>query len=86
MMLAVSLASFFFIMCSSVFGMPISGTHTVISALVGAGIVGTGADDINWTKVGQIVSSWVISPVLSSAVTLVLIMFCCATTLGGFDF
>lgn len=84
-MLAVSLASFFFIMLSSIFGMPISGTHTVISALVGAGIVGCGASNIAWMQVVKIISSWVISPILSSAMCLLLIMICCAVTLGGYQ-
>ena len=86
MMLAVSIASFFFIMASSVFGMPISGTHTVISALVGAGIVSCGASNIAWLEVVDIVLSWIISPILTAAVTLVLLMLCCAATMGGFQF
>jgi phosphate/sulfate permease len=47
-MLAVCLASFSFILVSSIFGMPISGTHTVIGALVGAGLAGWGASGVNW--------------------------------------
>ena len=86
MMLAVSIASFLFIMCSSIFGMPISGTHTVVSALVGAGLVGCGAAYISWLKVVKIVASWVISPLLSSVICLILLMICCATTMGGFSF
>ena len=86
LMLAVSIASFCFIMASSVFGMPISGTHTVISALVGAGLVGCGASNIAWLQVVKIISSWVISPLLSSLACLGLIMICCAFTLGGFEF
>lgn len=46
MMLGASIASFCFIMGSSLFGMPISGTHTVVGALIGAGIVGVGAGNI----------------------------------------
>ena len=86
LMLAVSISSFTFIMASSLFGMPISGTHTVISALVGAGIVGCGISNIAWMQVVRICSSWVISPLLSSAMCLALIIICCSTTLGGFDF
>ena len=85
MMLAVSIASFLFIMCSTVFGMPISGTHTVISALVGTALAGLGASDVNWHKVILIVSSWVISPLLSSTMCFCLIMLACALTLGGFN-
>jgi PiT family inorganic phosphate transporter len=46
MMLGVCLASFSFILVSSIFGMPISGTHTVIGALIGAGLAA--ANQINW--------------------------------------
>jgi phosphate/sulfate permease len=42
MMFSVCLCSFLFIMTSSIFGMPISGTHTVVGALIGAGMVGVG--------------------------------------------
>ena len=37
MMLGISLASCLFILSSSIFGMPISGTHTVVGAIIGAG-------------------------------------------------
>ena len=49
MMLGASISSFLFIMCSSIFGMPISGTHAVIGGLVGSGLVGMGFDSIGWT-------------------------------------
>ena len=44
MMMSTCIASFFFIMISVIFAMPISGTHTIIGGLIGAGIVGVGAD------------------------------------------
>ena len=47
-MLGASIASFLFIMSSSVFGMPISGTHAVVGGLVGAGLVGCGIESIGW--------------------------------------
>jgi inorganic phosphate transporter, PiT family len=50
LMLGVCLSSFSFILFASVFGMPISGTHTVIGALVGAGLAGFAADTLNWKK------------------------------------
>ena len=48
-MLGVSLASFLFIIASSLFGMPISGTQTVVGAVIGAGIVGVGASSVGWS-------------------------------------
>ena len=41
MMFSIVLVSFLFIICSTCFGMPISGTHTVIGAYMGAGIAAT---------------------------------------------
>ena len=38
MMFGTSISSFLFIMSSSLFGMPISGTHTVVGALIGSGL------------------------------------------------
>lgn len=43
---------------------PVSATHSVIGWIVGAGIMALGVDVIHWEKIGQIVASWVISPVL----------------------
>ena len=51
-MFSVCLASFIFIMTSSISGMPISGTHTVVGGLLGAGIVATGFENLNWNKFG----------------------------------
>lgn len=85
MMLGVCIASFSFILFSSVFGMPISGTHTVIGALIGAGFAGVAASSINWTKFGLTVASWFISPLMSSLLAaLIFIAICSFTLQGGF--
>ena len=82
MMLAVSITTFAFIMSSTFFAMPISGTHTVICALVGAGLVGTGAKGVNWKKVIQIIASWVISPFLALSMTIIVVSIASMTTLN----
>ena len=78
LMLGVSLASFSFILVSSIFGMPISGTHTVIGALIGAGLAGLAASSLNWKKFGMTVASWFISPVLSSILAGLLFLLICS--------
>jgi PiT family inorganic phosphate transporter len=45
-------------------GLPISTTHAIVGAIVGFGSVGLGIDAVAWTKVGQIVASWVTSPLM----------------------
>ena len=81
MMLGSSISSFIFIMASSVFGMPISGTHTVVGALIGSGIAAVGSSNINWGKLGIIVASWFIAPILSIILCGLFFMAVCALTL-----
>jgi PiT family inorganic phosphate transporter len=82
MMLGASIASFIFIMASSVFGMPISGTHTVIGALIGCGIAGLGAETIDWGKLGIICIGWVVAPLLAIIMTCLLILAVCNLTMN----
>ncbi len=63
--------------------MPISGTHTVIGALIGAGLAAFPPGELNWHKFGMTVASWFISPVLSSILAGILFLVICSTTLGG---
>jgi len=79
-MLAASIASFLFIMSSSLFGIPISGTHTVVGALIGAGLVGTSASALNWEKLTLIVSSWFLSPLLSATLCFLNTLLLCWLT------
>ncbi len=45
-------------------GMPVSTTHSIVGAIVGFGAVGLGVDAVSWGKVGQIVASWITSPLI----------------------
>ena len=44
--------------------MPISTTHSIIGALVGFGLIVGGTSTVMWGKVGSVVASWVLSPVM----------------------
>ena len=81
-MLAASLASFMFIMSSSFFGMPISGTHTVVGALVGAGLASVGPSNINWVKLGWIVLSWFVAPAVAIVLAVLFFLAVCDLTLN----
>ena len=69
-------------MTSSFSGMPISGTHTVVGALLGAGIVATGFTNLNWTKLGYIVLSWFLSPALAALLTYILMFLVSSLTMN----
>ena len=47
------------------YGLPISTTHAIVGAIVGFGAVGIGFESVNWGKVGQIILSWLTSPLLA---------------------
>ncbi|KAE9551853.1 hypothetical protein FO519_004927 [Halicephalobus sp. NKZ332] len=60
--------------------LPVSTTHSVVGATIGFSILFKGFDGIQWTKVIEIVISWVISPLFSGlvAVTMyILLDFAC---------
>ncbi|CDR41583.1 CYFA0S07e03796g1_1 [Cyberlindnera fabianii] len=48
-------------------GMPVSNTHSIVGAVIGAGIAAVGADNIHWGWGGfsQIVASWFIAPLIA---------------------
>jgi PiT family inorganic phosphate transporter len=63
-MLAALLAAATWLAIASTKGWPVSTTHSIVGALVGFAIAGIGMSAVNWDKIGQIVASWVVSPVL----------------------
>src|SRR5690554_624114 len=66
-MLASLLAAGTWLMVASARGWPVSTTHTIIGAIVGFASIGIGVSAVQWGQVGQIVTSWVISPVIAGA-------------------
>jgi PiT family inorganic phosphate transporter len=64
-MLAALLAAGVWLLIASRKGWPVSTTHSIVGATVGFAAVGIGIDAVQWPKVGEIVLSWVISPLLA---------------------
>jgi len=61
-MLAALLAAATWLLIASHNGWPVSTTHSIVGAIVGFAAVGIGFDAVQWSKVGTIVLSWVVSP------------------------
>lgn len=64
-MLAALLAAGCWLLLASRLGWPVSTTHSIVGAIIGFAIVGIGFSSVQWVKVGQIVASWVVSPLIS---------------------
>ena len=71
-MIASLLAAGIWLLIASYFGWPVSTTHSIVGAIVGFAAVGIGIDAVAWGKVGSIVASWVISPVMAGTVSFLL--------------
>jgi len=63
-MISSLIAASIWLHIASSLGWPVSTTHSIVGAVVGFGFIAGGADAVNWSKVGFVAMSWVVSPVL----------------------
>ena len=71
-MLSALLAAGVWLFIASMLGWPVSTTHSIVGAIVGFAVVGISPDAVNWGKVGKIVASWVVSPVIAGTLSYML--------------
>ena len=71
-MLAALLAAGIWLMVATMRGWPVSTTHSIIGAVVGVGVAAVGMEAVQWDKMGEIVASWFVSPVLGGFFALLL--------------
>jgi inorganic phosphate transporter, PiT family len=67
-MMAALLAGALWLNLATAFGAPVSTTHSIVGAVLGAGIAAGGWDVANWGKMSAIAASWVISPLLGGVI------------------
>jgi inorganic phosphate transporter, PiT family len=67
-MFSALLAGALWLNLATAIGAPVSTTHSIIGAVLGAGIAAGGWGLVNWSTIGSIVMSWVISPVMGGAI------------------
>ncbi|MDH3450848.1 MAG: inorganic phosphate transporter [Gammaproteobacteria bacterium] len=73
-MLASLLAAALWLLAASSRGWPVSTTHTIVGAIVGFAIAGIGFEAVEWGRIGTIVSSWVVSPLLAGTIGFLLFL------------
>jgi len=71
-MLCADLSSAIWLTVATYFKYPVSTTHSIIGAIIGFALAYGGGDVIYWDKVGLIVASWIISPLLAGVFSLLL--------------
>ena len=73
-MLGALLAAGIWLMLATMRGWPVSTTHSIVGAVVGVGVAALGMDAVHWDKLGEIVASWFVSPVLGGIIALILML------------
>ena len=68
LMVAALLAAAIWLNAATMFGAPVSTTHSIVGGVLGAGIAAGGLDIANWEKMGQIAASWLISPIMGGVI------------------
>lgn len=64
-MLASLAAAGCWLLIASRMGWPVSTTHSIVGAIVGFAVVGIGVDAVHWGKIGEIVVSWIVTPMIA---------------------
>ena len=82
-MMSALLAAAIWLHAATMFGMPVSTTHSIVGAVAGFGIVAAGWAAVNWGKMGQIVLSWFVSPVLGGIISYTIFRLISASILGN---
>ena len=73
-MMSALLAAGTWLLVATMMGWPVSTTHTIVGSIVGFASVGISVDAVAWGKVGEIVSSWVVSPIMAGTFSFLLYM------------
>lgn len=67
-MMAALLAAALWLNFATMMKAPVSTTHSIVGAVMVAGIAAAGFDIVNWETMGSIVASWIISPVMGGII------------------
>ena len=63
-MISALLAAAIWLHIASSLGWPVSTTHSIIGGVLGFGVMAGGVDIVNWGQMGNVVLSWVVSPIM----------------------
>ncbi|SCW32954.1 inorganic phosphate transporter, PiT family [Rhizobium mongolense subsp. loessense] len=67
-MMAALMAAALWINLATWLNAPVSTTHAIVGAVIGAGIAAVGPDPVNWRVMVEITSSWMTSPLIGGVI------------------
>lgn len=74
-MMAALISSALWVNLATWAGAPVSTTHSVVGGVMGAGVAAAGLTAVNWSSMGLIAASWVISPLLGGIIAALFLAF-----------
>ncbi|WP_424934359.1 inorganic phosphate transporter [Amaricoccus macauensis] len=74
-MMAALLSAALWVNIATFIGAPVSTTHSVVGGVMGAGIAAAGLGAVNWSTMGAIAASWIISPLLGGVIAAAFLAF-----------
>ncbi len=74
-MVAALAAAGIWLQIATMYGLPVSTTHSIVGAVVGFGIAAAGPSAVQWSTMFRIASSWVISPLAGAAVAFLMFRY-----------
>lgn len=73
-MLSALVGCAIWLLVATYFKVPVSTTHSIVGSTVGFGLIAHGTKGLNYKTLGTIVASWLISPLLSGAISVAIFM------------
>jgi PiT family inorganic phosphate transporter len=74
-MMSALLAGALWINLATIIGAPVSTTHSIVGGVLGAGVAAAGFGAVDWSTMGAIAASWVISPALGGGIAALVLAF-----------
>ncbi len=71
-MISALLAAATWLLIASALGWPVSTTHSIVGAIIGFAAIGVSMDAVVWGKVGGIVGSWIVTPLISGVIAFII--------------
>ena len=75
LMLSALIAAALWINLATILSAPVSTTHSIVGGVLGAGMAAAGIGLINWSTMGMIAASWIISPVFGALIAAAILLF-----------